>query len=240
MTALELASASKTYSNIAVLRNVNLLVEEGEIHALVGLNGAGKTTIMRLLVGIVRPTSGSVKIRGRDVASLAARDWTGIGHLIESPLAYPELTVAQNLWASGRLAGLSSAAARASAAKLADELLLTAWWSRRSKTLSLGNRQRLGLAAALIADPSIVILDEPTNALDPAGVVAVREALLRRVRETGMTVLVSSHHLDEVSRIADRISVINAGRMIGTLEPDEIDIERRFFALVYADVEATE
>jgi ABC-2 type transport system ATP-binding protein len=117
------------------------------------------------------------------------------------------------------------------------ELKLEQYWDRRARALSLGNRQRLGLAAALVADPTVLVLDEPTNGLDPAGVMLVRQALLRRVRQDGMAVLVSSHHLDEVARIADRITVINDGKVIGTLDPHGVDIERSFFALVYADVE---
>ncbi len=160
-----------------------------------------------------------------------------MGHLVESPLAYPELTVEDNLRIAGRLVGLTDPAAREGARRIAEELALTPWWGKRARTLSLGNRQRLGLGGALIGDPTVLVLDEPTNGLDPAGVVLVRRAILDRVRERVVPVLVSSHHLDEVARIADRISVINGGRMIGTLDPGGTDIERRFFDLVYADVE---
>jgi ABC-2 type transport system ATP-binding protein len=117
------------------------------------------------------------------------------------------------------------------------ELNLTQYADRRSGKLSLGNRQRLGLASALQHHPRLIILDEPTNALDPSGVVLLREALLRRAAG-GAGILVSSHHLDEVARIADRISILNAGRVIGTLDPHETDLERTFFAQVLADDEA--
>lgn len=234
--ALELQHVSKSYGDLTALVEVDLTVSAGQIHALVGLNGAGKSTIMRVLLGMTRATAGAACVRGRDVSAMGPAHWKGVGHLVESPLAYPELTVAENLRVAGRLAGLGEREAREAARRMGEELALTQWWSQRSRTLSLGNRQRLGLAGALIADPSIVVLDEPTNGLDPAGVVVVRQAILRRTR-TGAAVLVSSHHLDEVARIAHRISVLNAGRMIGTLAPDEADIERRFFGLVYADVE---
>lgn len=233
---IELADVSKSYGKEQVLSDINLTVSGGEIHALVGLNGAGKTTLMRLILGMTRASGGTVRVRGREVGRLSSAEWQGVGHLIETPLAYPELTVEKNLRIAGRLAGLSASSARTAARALTEELLLTPWWGKRARALSLGNRQRLGLAAALIADPSIVVLDEPTNALDPAGVVAVRTAITRRVAQ-GMAVLVSSHHLDEVARMADRITVLNAGRTIGGLEPDAVDIERRFFDLVYADVE---
>ncbi len=234
---LELQHVSKHYGASHVLNDVDLTLAPGEIHALVGLNGAGKTTLLRLLLGITHPSAGRALVRGRDVRGLGARDWAGIGHLIENALVYPELTVEENLRIAGRLAGLSTGEASMAANERAEEFFLNDWWTKRSRILSLGNRQRLGLAVAFIANPQLVILDEPTNALDPAGVLVVRRALLDRVRENGMSVLLSSHHLDEVARIADRITVINSGRIIGTLEPDEVDIERRFFSLVYADTE---
>ncbi len=235
---LELVGAGKSYAGTVVLHDVNLTLEPGEIHALVGLNGAGKTTIMRLLLAMTFPTEGTVLVHGRDIARVTAVDWRSFGHLVDFPLAYPELTVQQNLCIAGRLAGLSRATAQIAAGCLAEELGIVLWWGHRTRTLSQGNRQRLGLAAALIGGPSVLVLDEPTSALDPAGVVLVRDALRRRVSEHETSVLVSSHHLDEVARIAHRISVINQGRVIGSLEPEEPDIERRFFSLVLADAEA--
>jgi ABC-2 type transport system ATP-binding protein len=118
------------------------------------------------------------------------------------------------------------------------ELNLGRYAETRTRTLSLGNRQRLGLAAALQHRPDIVVLDEPTNALDPAGVILLREALLRRASH-GAGILVSSHHLDEVARVADTITVINNGSTIGTLDPDGVDLERAFFTLIHADDERT-
>ncbi|MFC7759006.1 AAA family ATPase [Catellatospora bangladeshensis] len=124
------------------------------------------------------------------------------------------------------------------AARMVDDVLtelnLAQYAAVRARRMSLGNRQRLGLAAALQHHPRVVVLDEPTNALDPAGVILLREALVRRAAD-GAGVLVSSHHLDEVARVAHRITVINAGRVIGTLDPRGVDIERSFFALVHAD-----
>ncbi|MDJ0314820.1 ABC transporter ATP-binding protein [Arthrobacter sp. H35-D1] len=238
--AVELVAASKKYREGAALQPTNLVVQRGQVHALVGLNGTGKTTLLRLVLGITAPTAGRVLVRGVDVARMKPAGWAGVGHLIDTPLVYPELTVQANLQIAGRLSGLGLGSGRAAARRLAEELLLTKWWTRRARTLSLGNRQRLGIAAALVADPDVMVLDEPTNALDPAGTVLVRRMLLERVRETGASVLVSSHHLDEVARIADQITVINSGRIIGTLAPDGIDLERRFFNLVNADVEANQ
>jgi ABC-2 type transport system ATP-binding protein len=117
---------------------------------------------------------------------------------------------------------------------MVDELDLGRYTGVRARTLSQGNRQRLGLAAALLHHPTAVVLDEPTNALDPAAVIALRETLLRRAA-AGAGILVSSHHLDEVARVADRITVVNHGRVVGALDPGGIDIERAFFAQVHAD-----
>lgn len=233
---LELRGVEKAYAGVPVLAGVDLTVHPHRTHAVVGLNGAGKSTLMRVILGMTRPSRGEARIRGRDVSTMRPAEWGGVGYLVEHPLAYAELTVAENLRVAGRLAGLSGPDARAAAGRVAEELALLPWWEHRARALSAGNRQRLGLAGALIAEPAVIVLDEPTNALDPAGVVVVREAVLRRV-SAGAAAVVSSHHLDEVARIADEITVLNAGRVIGSLAPETVDIERRFFELVYADVE---
>lgn len=211
----------------------DLDVGAGEIHALVGLNGAGKSTLMRLVLGMLRPDSGTVRLDG---CPLDTAPWSRLGHLIETPVAYGELTGRTNLMLAARLHVVPTSALAPMVDRVLTELNLHPYATVRARRLSLGNRQRFGLAAALQHDPGIIVLDEPTNALDPAGVILLREALLRRA-STGAGVLVSSHHLDEVARVADRITVINAGRTIGTLNPHGVDIEREFFALVHADDE---
>ncbi|GAB3256817.1 ABC transporter ATP-binding protein [Arthrobacter pigmenti] len=228
-------NVSKRYGSMPVLEDVNLDVGGGEIHALVGLNGAGKTTLMRVLLGMATVDEGSVRVHGRDPRAMPAQYWAETGHLVDAPLAYPELTVLQNLRLAGRLAGHSSRDARAASHERVEELALAPWAETVAGKLSSGNRQRLGLAVALIGRPRLLILDEPTNALDPAGVLILRRLLLHHVRERGMAVFVSSHHLDEVARLADRISVMNGGRLIGSLDPSAMDLERQFFNAVYAD-----
>lgn len=234
---LECRKVCKRYGSALVLDDVTTEVRAGEVHAFVGLNGAGKTTLMRLLLGMTAPDAGDVLVEGRAPATMPARYWAGVGHLVETPFAYPELTVTENLRLAGRVAGLPDGNARVAAERWIEELALTRWARTGVRKLSLGNRQRLGLAAALIADPHLLILDEPTNALDPAGTILVR-TLLQRSRERGAATLVSSHHLDEVARVADRITVINDGRIVGSLDPEGLDLERRFFDLVYRDSEA--
>jgi ABC-2 type transport system ATP-binding protein len=222
----------RTFDEGAGIRGVDLTVEAGEVHALVGLNGAGKSTLMRLLLGMLRAESGSVTIDGHDIHSAPPSVWAGVGHLVEYPLAYAELTARANLALGARLHGVAPAAVPDMVEAVLDELNLRQYAGRRAGRLSLGNRQRLGLASALQHSPRLIVLDEPTNALDPSGVILLREALLRRSAD-GAAVFVSSHHLDELARIADRITVLNAGVLIGTLDPAGVDIERSFFELVH-------
>lgn len=224
----------RTFDDGTGVCGVDMSVEYGQIHALVGLNGAGKTTLLRLLLGMLQPDAGHVTVDGRSHKDI---DWAAVGHLVESPLIYPELTCRQNLTLGARLHGATTSEAAAMAAAVMNELRLTQYSERRAAKLSLGNRRRLGLASALQHKPRLIILDEPTNALDPAAVIRLRETLQRQA-DSGTAILVSSHHLDEVARIASEISVLNAGRIIGTLEPAGVDIERAFFHLVLADDEA--
>jgi ABC-2 type transport system ATP-binding protein len=215
----------RTFPGGAGVHGIDLDVGYGEVHAIVGLNGAGKTTLMRLLLGMLRADSGTVAI---------GVPWSGVGHTVDEPFAYPDLTTIANLTIAARLRGAPKAKVGEVVAAAIAELGLEAYGTRRARTLSQGNRQRLNLAAALQHQPRVLVLDEPTSALDPRGVILLREALLRRAAD-GAGVLVSSHHLDEVARIADRITVINHGEVVGSLDPGGRDIERDFFDLVLAD-----
>jgi ABC-2 type transport system ATP-binding protein len=189
---------------------------------------------MRILLGMLRADGGEVRLAGHLLDAAPRELWAGVGHLVEYPLAYPELTVRRNLQLSARMRGVDHVGAAVTA--IITEFALEEYAGRRARTLSLGNRQRVGLAAALQHDPSVIVLDEPTNGLDPAGVIRLRESLLRRAN-AGAAILVSSHHLDEVARIADRIVVINRGRLIGDLDPTTHDIEHGFFETVRIDDE---
>jgi len=212
---------------------VDLTVASGEIHALVGLNGAGKTTLLKMLLGMLRPDAGTARLFGEPVGDAGPQVWSKVGHLLETPFGYGELTPTENVIAAARLHGMDISAARRQAAEMIDELTLDRWADRRSRVMSLGNRQRLGLACAMAHRPRVLILDEPTNGLDPMGVLELRRMLLSRSHGDGVGVLVSSHHLDEVARIADRITVMHRGLVIGALDPGGIDLEHRFFDMVY-------
>ncbi|HEU4465640.1 MAG TPA: ABC transporter ATP-binding protein [Agromyces sp.] len=231
---LEARGLVRRFRGGAGIHGIDLDVAAGEVHAIVGLNGAGKTTLMRLLLGMLRPDRGDARIDGVRVDAAGADTWRRVGHLVDHPLAYAELDARANLRAAARLHGLGRREAAAAADAAIEEFDLGRYAEVRTSRLSLGNLQRVGLAAALLHDPKVIVLDEPTSALDPAGVILLRESLLRRAA-SGAGVLVSSHHLDEVARIADRITVINDGRAIGALDPTGIDLERAFFAAVHAD-----
>jgi len=189
---------------------------------------------MKLLLGMLRPTAGEVMLDGSRINTLPASAWAGVGHVIEHPLAYSDLTTRQNLLLAARLRMLPADTAAAAVATAIDELGLTAYAEVRARRLSAGNRQRVGLASALQHRPRVIVLDEPTSTLDPAGVLLLRDALHARAVE-GAAILVSSHHLDEVARIADRITLLNAGRVVGPLDPTAGDLERTFFDRILTD-----
>jgi ABC-2 type transport system ATP-binding protein len=218
--AIAVGGISKWYGPVRAVAGVSLEVAPGEIYALLGLNGAGKTTLIRMLLSMVRPTSGSVELLGRTSGSRAA--WPRVGYLVETPSAYPELTVRENLEVMRRLRRLPSAQAVDDAIALFG---LGPYAERRARTLSLGNLQRLGLAKAMLHRPSLVLLDEPVNGLDPAGVVEIRTLLSSLAREHGITVFLSSHILGEVARLATRVGVLHHGRLID--EFTAADLPRR-------------
>ncbi len=233
MNALELRGVRHAFRGQVAVAELSLTVAPGEVLALIGLNGAGKTTALRILAGRLRPDSGVARVLGEPSVQLSRSVAARFGQLIDAPLLYPELTVRENLILSARLHGASAPRAAQIAAAAIDRFSLEPWQATPARALSSGNRQRLGIAGAVAHTPGAVILDEPTSALDPAGVVVVREAV-RGLAAAGAGVLVSSHHLDEVSRVADRIVAVHAGRVVGELEPGGVDLERRFFALVLA------
>jgi ABC-2 type transport system ATP-binding protein len=229
--ALALDDVSHTFGGRVALDHLTLAVPPGRVTALIGLNGAGKTTALRALAGRLRPTRGAARILGHDPVDLPVDAAVRFGHVVDTPLVYPELTVTENLRCAARLHGEPAGAAASMASAAVGRLGLDPWRHAPAWTLSMGNRQRLGIACATLHRPAALILDEPTSALDPQGVVLVRR-LVRDLADDGAAVLVSSHHLDEVARIADEIVVLHAGRDVGRLEPGGTDLEQRFFAMV--------
>jgi ABC-2 type transport system ATP-binding protein len=195
-------------------------VKQGEIYGFLGLNGAGKTTTIRALLGMIRPSAGEVKVLGQAVGPNGRGPWARVGHLVESPAAYPELTVRENLEIARRLHGIFD---RHATVRVIEQLALASYTDRKAGTLSSGNLQRLGLARALLHEPELLILDEPANGLDPAGVVEIRELLASLAREKGVTIFMSSHILTEVDRLATRIGIIHNGRLIEELDTGKLE-----------------
>lgn len=218
--AIESIGLSKSFGQVHAVDSVNLQVRPGEIYGFIGLNGAGKTTTIRALLGMIRPSKGSVRVLGQAVGPNGRGPWRQCGHLVEMPAAYPELTVRENLEIARRLQGISDVSATTRAI---DRLTLTAYADRKAGVLSTGNLQRLGLARALLHEPELLILDEPANGLDPAGVVEIRELLASLAREKGVTVFMSSHILTEVDRLATRIGIIHEGRLIEQLDAKQLE-----------------
>jgi ABC-2 type transport system ATP-binding protein len=212
---IETENLGKRYGDVKAVEDLSLRVAEGEIYAFLGLNGAGKTTTIRMLLGMIKPTSGSATVLGQQVRLGSREPWAGVGYLVETPHAYPELTVRENLEVARRLHPGTPAQAVNQAIQ---RLGLTACADRRAGVLSLGNLQRLGLAKALLHHPRLILLDEPANGLDPAGIVDIRELLLELTRQEGVTVFMSSHILAEVSRLANRIGIIHAGRLLREMD----------------------
>jgi ABC-2 type transport system ATP-binding protein len=218
--AIETNGLSKSYGSVRAVHSVSLRVKRGEIYGFLGLNGAGKTTTIRALLGMVRPSEGNVKVLGQAVGPGGRGPWAKVGHLVETPSCYPELSVHENLEIARRLQGVPEPDATG---RVIERLMLGSYKDRKAGTLSLGNLQRLGLARALLHQPELLVLDEPANGLDPAGVVEIRRLLETLARENGVTIFMSSHILTEVDRLVTRIGIIHHGRLIEELDTDKLE-----------------
>jgi ABC-2 type transport system ATP-binding protein len=218
--AIETSKLTKDFGDVRAVDAIDLRVGAGEIYGFLGLNGAGKTTTIRALLGMIRPSAGDVKVLGQAVGPNGRGPWGQVGHLVESPSAYPELSVRENLEIARRLYEITNPKATS---HIIERLTLDLYADRKAGTLSMGNLQRLGLARALLHEPELLILDEPANGLDPAGVVEIRELLESLAREKGVTIFMSSHILTEVDRLATRIGIIHKGRLIEELDTDKLE-----------------
>ena len=215
---LRTTNLTKQYGKRIVVNNLNLEVNRGEIMGFLGPNGAGKTTTIRMALGLIAPTAGSVEILGQDVDSHGARILPRVGALVETPALY--------LYMSGRnnLRAVASVLGGVPASRIDAVLELVGLRYRqkdRVRTYSLGMKQRLGVAMALLQDPDLLILDEPANGLDPAGIVEMRD-LMHRLTSEGKTVFISSHLLPEVQQICTRVAIINLGKLVKVSTIEEL------------------
>ncbi|MEW9031716.1 MAG: ABC transporter ATP-binding protein [Planifilum fimeticola] len=201
---------TKRYGNNTAVDRIRLRIEEGEVYGFLGPNGAGKTTTLKMLVGLIQPTEGTFTVFGRTFAQHRCWILSQTGALIESPSYYGHLTGRENLRIIQRLRGLPEG----NVSEVLRVVRLEKQQHKRVDQYSLGMKQRLGLAMALISFPKLLILDEPTNGLDPAGIEEIRELIRSLPRQYGMTVLVSSHLLSEVEQIATSVGIIRDGRLV--------------------------
>ena len=207
---------AKRYGKREVVTDATFALRRGEVFGFLGPNGAGKSTTIRMLVGLVKPTRGRVLIEGHDVNDAFEAAMRRVGCIVETPDLYRFLTGRENLEHFARMLGPE---ARQRIPELAELVKMTGRLDEPVRTYSLGMRQRIGIAQALLGDPAVLILDEPTNGLDPAGIREMRELIRHLADERGLAVFVSSHILAEVEKIADRIAIVHRGRTLaqGTL-----------------------
>jgi len=229
--AILASGLSKNYGSVRAVVNIDLDVRRGEIYGFLGRNGAGKTTTIRMLLGLVRPSAGEIAMLGSSLEKNRAGVLSRVGYFVESAAAYPNLTVTENLRVQQRLTG----AASKSVDDVIELLKLEEYRHRRAGRLSLGNRQRLSLARALVHSPELLILDEPANGLDPAGIVEIRALLRRLADERGVTIFMSSHLLDEVEHLADRIGIVHMGSLMEEVDYRELQEKGRLAIEIEVD-----
>ncbi len=211
---IELDRVSKIFGDKAAVLDVSVRVPRGRCFAWLGPNGSGKTTLIRMMLGLAHPSTGTIKMRGFSMPDRQREALSRVGAVVEEPRFYRYLTGTQNLdvWAA-----LYGGDAPKRVASAIERVGMGPRAGDRVGTYSLGMRQRLGVARCLLTDPELLVLDEPTNGLDPAGIVEFRQMIRRFVEDEGRTVFVSSHLLDEVQRMADNIAIVQAGRLVALL-----------------------
>ena len=216
---LQTINLSKKYDSYTAVEDLSLAVEQGEIYGFLGLNGAGKTTTIRMLLGMIKPTSGEVFWFGKSLHDKSFAFWDRLGFIVETPGAYSNLTVIENLEIAAKLRGIGS---KTLINDVVDRLRLDPYRNKKAGQLSLGNAQRLGLAKAIFHRPEVLILDEPTNGLDPAGIIEVRNLLKEMAENDGVTIFVSSHILGEISRLVTRFGIIHKSRLQVELNAEQL------------------
>lgn len=228
---LQTNNLTKKYKNKKVVDNVNINIKCGEIYGFVGRNGAGKTTFMKMITGLIAKTSGEITLfgaTGSDINKHRRR----IGNLIEDPGIYPGMTAKENLRIKSKLMGINSSGYEESLLELVG---LKDVGRKKVKSFSLGMKQRLGIALSLVGEPDFLILDEPINGLDPQGIADIRALLLRLRDEKNMTIMISSHILDELYKLADTFCIIDNGVVIEELSKEELDEKNSEYIRIIVD-----
>lgn len=228
---LSIKDLEKYYEDSPVLKSINININEGEIYGLLGRNGAGKTTIMKIILGLTKPTKGKVILLGSDTSTDKGKEvLKNVGCIIESPGFYSNLTATENLMIFAKLRGNSE-----NSVKEALKLVNLPYNDKKLfGKYSLGMKQRLAIANAIMHKPKVLILDEPINGLDPIGIAEVRD-LIKSLKENGTTILISSHILPELENLADRIGIINDGNLIDEINLEEWNSHNEFGVKIYVD-----
>jgi len=231
-TVLKLSRITKTYGKVVAVDDVNMTIKKGDIYGLIGKNGAGKTTLLRLVSSLAFADSGEIELFNETTEKGLQDARTRMGCVIEMPALYPNLSAVQNLEYYQRVKGIPNKSIINETLKLVG---LTNTGKKKFKDFSLGMKQRLGIALALLNNPDFIILDEPTNGLDPAGIVEMREFLKKLNQERQITILVSSHLLTELSLVATRYGIIDQGKLIKELTNDELKEECKQSLVITVD-----
>lgn len=223
---------SKKFKGHTALDKVNLSIRKGSIYGFIGQNGAGKSTLIRIVTGLAFPTEGTIELFGASEEQALIQARKRIGSIIESPALFPHMTASENLEANRILRGIPG---KDCVPRMLEQVGLQGVGKKKAKNFSLGMKQRLGLAIALLGDPEFLILDEPTNGLDPMGVVEMRELLKRLNLELGITILISSHILSELHLMASHYGIIHHGRLLEQLTAEELDEKCQRYVYIKVD-----
>lgn len=216
---LQTKNLEKKYKDFKALNHANIHIEKGSIYGLIGKNGAGKTTLIRIICGLQEPTQGTYTIYGINNNSNISSIRKRMGAIIETPSIYGEMTAVDNLLEQNKLVGMPSDEGVYDLLKLVG---LENTGNKKVKNFSLGMKQRLGIAIALVNNPDFLILDEPINGLDPQGIIEIRELILKLNKEKGITILISSHYLDELSKIATHYGFLDNGSIIKEISSEKL------------------
>ena len=229
MEVLTTKNLTKTYRGRNVVNHINMHVEKGDIYGFIGKNGAGKTTLMKMICGLTTPSEGAFTLFGSDNLSAGRKK---IGCVIEQPALYPGMTARENLIYYSKMQGCEKTT---DVENLLQTVGLPDTGRKKAKKFSLGMKQRLSIAIALLGDPEFLVLDEPINGLDPAGIKEIRELLLHLNQEKGVTILMSSHILGELGKLATKYGIINAGNLVEELSADELEKRSKHYLHIMTD-----
>lgn len=230
INALEVNHLSKRFGEQIVLNDITLTIRQGEIYGLLGANGSGKTTLMKIMLKLLKPTEGSVKILGTDNLSILSK----VGNIIEVPVFYESITVLENLRIHCDYLNVEC---KKDIPKILEIVRLEGILDKKVKELSLGMKQRLAIGRAILCKPEILIFDEPINGLDPKGIVDIREILTKLNKERNLTIIISSHIISEIEKLAHTIGIIHNGRLIEEVTKDKLaqenfNLEKHFLKIL--------